>query len=258
MAFLDGIQRSQVRGHVGTVPLVHGAVGAAVRVRSGRRLSSWVPAIRRHACYLPLALVPPGTVDALRANCVVVDTLAGWDPATPLPAHPADLTAKALTAVQRAREDAEGELAERWVREASEPLLMDGGISGKESVARSPLMVGAVKSHRTLYVSGDSVATVLGLDAGERSTAVVLHSPRRTPVATWYLRLRAPGARGPLGGLLRVEVSLPEPDSITERADLVSRWLLAERAPVALPDSRWDVMVYGIKECEDYLSAILV
>jgi hypothetical protein len=44
---------------------------------------------------------------------------------------------------------------------------------------------------------------------------------------------------------------------LTARADLVSRWLLAERAPVALPDARWDVMVYGVRECEQYLSAIL-
>jgi hypothetical protein len=33
--------------------------------------------------------------------------------------------------------------------------------------------------------------------------------------------------------------------------------MLAERAPVALPDARWDVMVYGIRDCEQYLSAIL-
>jgi hypothetical protein len=54
-----------------------------------------------------------------------------------------------------------------------------------------------------------------------------------------------------------VEVALGGDSDITARADLVSRWLLAERAPVALPDSRWDVMVYGIRECEQYLTSIL-
>lgn len=256
-AFLDGIQRSVVRAHVGHVPLVHGAVAAAIRIRQSRRLAAWQPAIRQHACYLPERALPPAIVAALRARCEVVDTLQDLDRDAPAPLHPADFTAKALTAVQRSREAAEGELAERWVREGQGQLLMDGGISGREAVARSAQVVGAVKSHRTLYAAGDAVGTVLGLREGERSTAMVLHSPRRTPVATWYLRLRNASGRGPLAGLLRVEVALPDGDGITARADLVSRWLLAERRPVSLPDARWDVMVYGIKECEDYLSAIL-
>jgi hypothetical protein len=76
-------------------------------------------------------------------------------------------------------------------------------------------------------------------------------------VASWYLRLREPGARGPLFGLLRVEIALELEADLPARADLVSRWLLAERRPVSLPDARWDVMVYGIHACEQYLSAIL-
>lgn len=257
-AFLDGIQRSVVRAHVGHVPVVHGAVAAGIRLRRERRLAAWVPAIRGHACYVPARLLPASQLEALQARCPVVDTLADLDADTPPPAHPSDLAAKALTAVQRAREAAEGELAERWVREADGQLLMDGGISGREAVARSPKVIGAVKSHRTLYVAGDAVGLIVGLREAERSTAMVLHSPRRTPVATWYLRMRSPGSRGPLSGLLRVEAALGDGADITERADLVSRWLLAERRPVSLPDARWDVMVYGIKECEDYLSAILV
>jgi len=43
---------------------------------------------------------------------------------------------------------------------------------------------------------------------------------------------------------------------ITERANLISRWILAEMIPLSLPDSRWDKMVYGIRDCEEYLRAI--
>jgi hypothetical protein len=186
-----------------------------------------------------------------------VDTLAEHDAAAPAPQHPGDLAARALTAIQRRREREERHLAELWVAQGTAPLLMDGGIASSELVARSEKVVGAVKSHRTLYVTGESLPVIIGLREGERTTAVVLTSPRRTPVATWYLRLREPGARGPFFGLVRVEVAHLDADAITARADLVSRWLLAERTPVALPDSRWDVMVYGIRECEDYLSAIL-
>lgn len=256
-AFLDGVQRSQVRAYLNGVPAVHGAVAAAVRIRRGRRLSAWTAPIRSHALYLPKPVVDAAVFAALVERCAVVDTLADVDPAQPLPRHPGDLTARALTAVQRERERAEQALAITWAREQREPLLIDGGIAGTEEVARSPFVVGVVKSHRTLYVAGDAMDAVLGLREGERSTAVALASPRRTPVATWYLRLRDAGARGPFFGLVRVEVALETGDTITARADLVSRWLLAERAPVALPDARWDVMVYGIRECEQYLTSIL-
>lgn len=256
-AFLDGIQRSQVRAHRGSVPVVHGAVAAAVRERRDRKLSVWATPLTSHALYAPLPLLDASLVDSLRAQCALVDTLADHDRSTPLPRHPGDLAARALTAVQRERERAEQALASEWVATRTEPLLMDGGIAGTEAVARSPFVVGAVKSHRTLYVVGDAMQTILGLREGERSTAIALSSPRRTPVATWYLRLRAPEHRGPFFGLVRVEVALEAAGVITARADQVSRWLLAERAPVALPDARWDVMVYGIRECEQYLTAIL-
>lgn len=256
-AFLDGIQRSRVLAHHAGLPLVHGAVAAAIRLRDSRRLSQWAQPLRSHALYLPVPLMDAALLTALRADCAVVDSLAEHDGNAPLPRHPSDLAARALTAVQRTREHSEQALAVDWVSERREPLLIDGGIAGREEVARSPYAVGAVKSHRTLYVVGDAMDVILTLREGERTTAIALSSPRRTPVATWYLRLRSPGARGPFFGLLRVEVALESADVITARADLVSRWLLAERAPLALPDARWDVMVYGIRECEQYLTAIL-
>jgi len=36
----------------------------------------------------------------------------------------------------------------------------------------------------------------------------------------------------------------------------VSRWILGEAAPLALPDARWDKMVYGVRDCEEFLRAI--
>jgi hypothetical protein len=43
---------------------------------------------------------------------------------------------------------------------------------------------------------------------------------------------------------------------IGERANEVSRWILAEASPLALPDSRWDKMVYGVRDCEEFLRAV--
>ena len=61
-------------------------------------------------------------------------------------------------------------------------------------------------------------------------------------------------------GLLRVETALPDKSeplqSIAARANLISRWILAESTPLSLPDGRWDKMVYGIRDCEEFLKAI--
>lgn len=252
VAFLDGIQRSRVLAHVGLVPVVHGAVAAGIRVRHERRLKAWSQPTVKQGLYVPFAaLEGHAALGALAAQCALFDT--GAEPG----AHPQELTARALSAVQRKREGAEAALAESWVARESRPLLVDGGIRGMRGSATHELAIGVVKSHRTLYVAGDSLAVVLGLREGERTPALLLETPNRIPVATWYLRLRGSAERSPFFGLVRVEVARDAAPDITTRADLVSRWILAERAPVALPDQRWDVMVYGIRECEQYLSSIL-
>ena len=261
-AFLDGIQRSQVLAHAAGVPLVHGAVAAAIRVREARRMRTWSAPRIDQALYAPHALLEAALLTSLVGRVPVVDTLpadgaAAADDPEPVPGarHPQELVARALTAVQRAREAAELALATEWVAGGDGPLLVDGGTSGSADAARSTLVIGVVKSHRTLYADEAMLPVLLGLRAGERTTAMALSSPRRNAVASWYLRLRDPASRSPLFGLVRVEAALT--DDLTARADLVSRWLLAERTPVSLPDQRWDVMVYGIRECEQYLTAIL-
>jgi hypothetical protein len=100
---------------------------------------------------------------------------------------------------------------------------------------------------------------VLGLGHRERSSVFRITSPKRTTVASWYLRLRDPVGHDPMWGLIRVEVAHPAPENahaIGAHADEVSRWILAESSPLALPDARWDKMVYGIRDCEEFLRAI--
>jgi hypothetical protein len=225
------------------------------RARRARRPRTWGVPVVSQALYAPLRLLDPALARALGERITLRDTGREEEADAPVLQHPQEHTARALTAVQRAREAAELSLVGEWVQRGAGPLLVDGGISGSAEGARSDLVVGVVKSHRTLYADAAALPLVLGLREGERTTAVRMSSPRRHPVASWYLRLRDAAGRDPLFGLVRVEVALPA--DITARADLVSRWLLAERTPVALPDSRWDVMVYGVRECEQYLSAIL-
>jgi len=57
-----------------------------------------------------------------------------------------------------------------------------------------------------------------------------------------------------LFGLVRVEAA--ESPDLTGCADEISRWIIAEGSPLALPDGRWDKMTYGIRDTEEFLRAI--
>ena len=255
-AFLDGTQASRVVQYVAGIPIVHGTVAAVVRAREDRRMRTWREPLVSRALYAPLALLPDAARDALvRAGIEVFDTGASRDLDS---IHPFALQDAALQSVQRHRSALERDLAEAWVGAGEGDLFVDGGISESETVATSRAVVGVVKSHQQLYVHGDDLPVVLGLRQGER-TSVTRVTPRtRTPVASWYLRLRDSAGRDPLWGLVRVEVAVPEGRgaAITARAHEVSRWVLAEALPLALPDGRWDKMVYGIRDCETFLRGI--
>lgn len=253
-AFLDGTQTSRVVAHVDAAPIVHGTVAAVVRARVERRMRTWRTRIERRL-YVPFGELPPAIAAALRDSGVpVVDTLEGR---TLESRHPFALQDAAIHAVQEDREALERELGDRWCGEGGAELLVDGSIAGSERMATSACAIGVVKSHRTLYVEGKALQAVLHLRAGQRSSVFRVTSPRRTPVASWYLRLRDNAGRDPLWGLVRVEVAdAMAGRALTRRADEVSGWVLAEALPLAVPDARWDKMVYGIRDCEEFLKAI--
>ena len=253
VAFLDGVQQSRVAAQQGAIPLVHGTVAAVVRVRRARKLLTWTGGLRvSRAVYLPIGLLDDAVCAVLRAGgAELVDTSEG----TSVPVHPQELLARARSAVQRRRELLETALAERWCSAAEGPVMVDGSISNQGLASGSVLAVGVVKSHRTLYATADTLDQVAQLPVAHRTTAFDVRSPRRTAVASWYLRLHAPRALDPLFGLVRIEVA--HHTFTSARADEVSRWVLAERTPVALPDRRWHVMSYGVKDCEAYLRALV-
>jgi hypothetical protein len=258
-AFLDGTQRVQIVAHHRGMPIVIGTVSAAVRIRVDRRMTTWghqPPRVERKM-YLPLrylpALAEPGA-DASQASWQIVDTSTA-DKSGEYPSqHPAVLLERATRAVEQEREQLEDRLAEAWCAQGASPIFIDGGISRSASVASSPLAVGVVKSHHTLYVDGDALQIVLGLGKGERSSVFRVSPRSRSSVMSWYLRLRGDHGRDPLWGLVRVEVAERERQS--DRANEISRWIMAETTPLSLPDGRWDKMAYGVRDCEEFLRAI--
>jgi hypothetical protein len=242
----------------GGIPVVHGTAAAVIRERRNRRLHTWGIPLVQMRVYAPREALSKPEWDALRSayRDQLVDTTDGE---ADTGSHPLALRDAAYHRVQANREALEQRLAERWCATENDRLFIDGGISGSDAVAVSSCTVGVVKSHRTLYAEGGALQTILGLGHRERSSVFRITSTRRTTVASWYLRLRDPAGHDPMWGLVRVEIAHPDPTelhAIGERADEVSRWILAEASPLALPDARWDKMVYGIRDCEEFLRAV--
>src|ERR1700682_5174887 len=243
-AFLDGTQKVQIVAHHGGMPIVIGTVAAAVRVRIDRRMTTWG--------HKPPRAELSG--EAAQASWPIVDTSTA-DKSGEFPIqHPAVLLERATRAVDQEREQLEDRLAEAWCVQGATPIFIDGGISRSASVASSSLAAGGIKSHRTLYAEGDALQIVLGLRKGERSSVFHVSPRSRSSVMSWYLRLRGDEGRDPLWGLVRVEVA--ERNRPSDRANEISRWVLAETTPLSLPDGRWDKMAYGVCDCEEFLRAI--
>ncbi len=205
--------------------------------------------------YLPaLAEVPGSTPGVSGSQWQIVDTSTADKNGDYPSQHPAVLLERAIRAVDQERERLEDEFGEAWCEGGETPLFIDGGISRSARVASSSCAVGVIKSHRTLYVEGDALRIVLGLEAGERSSVFRVAPRSRSSVMSWYLRLRDARGRDAMWGLVRVEIA--ECDRPAERADEVSRWVMAETTPLSLPDGRWDKMAYGVRDCEEFLRAI--
>ena len=265
-AFLDGIQHVRILSHRRGVPIILGTVAAVVRVREQRRFVTWEdrgPILARRL-YLPRCYIPEIEAESID-NFEIVDTTE-MPPGVPLPSrHPGALRASAIDRIRADRERLERQLAAAWCATEDAPICIDGGISGIHAgeEGNAACAVGVIKSHQTLYADGDALTAMLSLAAGERSSVFRIEprrssakgaSAERVPVVSWYLRIRDPRGEDAMFGLVRVEAV--DVGDMTARANEISAWILAESAPLSLPDGRWDKMMYGIRDCEEFLRAI--
>jgi hypothetical protein len=248
--FLDGVQDSRAAAWLASgVPIVVATIGAVILERTGSSLVKWADGLRvRRMLLVPRDRVDADTWRQLSVAGHVEDTRV--DAASH---HPDALLLRAVHTVEELRAAQERTLAEAWVATRREPLYVDGGIGSLGAASRASHVVGVVKSHRTIYVDSSRLAALFALGEGERTCVHALApSSHRPAVWTWYLRLRAPAVADPMHGLARIEIA-PRDGAPAEVADEVSRWVLAERTPVSLPDARWDVLAYGVARCEAYL-----
>ncbi|WP_273844353.1 hypothetical protein [Rubrobacter calidifluminis] len=286
--FLDGVQRTEEIGRVGTVPVVVTTVAAGIARREGRRLRSFpvegVPRVLRAVILpvsggderiqvlgetlresgLPLVDSDAGAISSGEEMLLVDSVLHGeTDPAD----YPA-LKGRAYRRANALRGALEAELLRRW----AEIETGDGWIAVDGQL---PLPVanaaGLVKGARRLFFGGEEARMLLELEEGMRTTAFVppwrkerVEAGREEEErASWYVRLHPAYASGEgadaTAGLVRVETVVPSPSGEKSTAvfDEVSRWLLAERAPLAKPDPRWHSMIYPIAHVERLLKPLL-
>ena len=242
LAFLDGTQHAELIGYAGAAPLLFAEIGAAVRERRGRRLRT-VQAERQW-----LVVGRPAALDAATLARPGVTTLALHDGEPP---HPVRDLVLARRAVDQARGALEVAVAARYRARADGWLVVDGSLAESPAWAADPRMVGVVKSHASLPFEGAALERYLRLPPAHRSSIFAPGSRRLAPVRAWALRLWPWEGRDLFHGLVRVEVA-PANGTPAIAAQL-SRWLLAERAPLSTPDPRWDRLLYGIRATERFL-----
>lgn len=246
VAFLDGIQRYQIVGYLDAAPLVVARVAAAVRERSGpgRRPRLAVALERRLAIGRPEVL--DRVADLFDGSQLIPldDKVAG---------HPVREVQAARKVVDRERGALELEVGRLFRAKSDAWLVIDGALSEGIDWVSDPRMIGVVKSHSTLPFGGADQVVYLRTPYAHRSSVFAPATRSLAPVHSWALRLWPWEGEDLFHGLVRIETRAG--DDTLSRVDQLSRWLLAERAPVSTPDPRWDRLLYGIHDVEVYLRA---
>ncbi len=251
--FADGAQFSRSAFYEGSLPGRYAFLNAAVAERRNREIMDVVVEAASQGIFAPWGAAAAALQDAFRGeldvHAVEVDDTDGM----------ASMVQKVADAISVERSRIEHETCLDWLRSGADGrLLVDGSIG--QLFANAPereagTLVGLVKSHRKQYFTKKTAAAILGLKEGERSSVFVAQTRRRqdAPTHSWYLRLRSDAHRQPAFGLVRVE--LPPADNSVAAADAISSWILAERAPVSLPDFRFDRLLYPIRAVEMLLKS---
>ncbi|MDQ4106778.1 MAG: hypothetical protein M3157_06365 [Actinomycetota bacterium] len=280
--FLDGVQSSREIGRIGTSPVVVATVAAAIINRCDRRFSRMPlespPTVVR-AVILPRSagdeniealwqfLLEAGFSE-LGAEEVPSSPYLVLDSAEYMseeldPSDYVGLRERASVRVRAIRERLEGGMLRNWelddltLEDPDAWIAVDGQLKHiRESNRRA---VGLIKSVARPEFVGKDVGMLLDLKPGMRTTSFVpAWQLRRDPGerrTSWYLRVwpRQPGADA-LGSLMRVEAPRDTPP---ETIDQITRWVLAERAPLAKPDPRWPAMIYPIHHVEKLLKPLV-
>src|SRR5215213_10285049 len=279
--FLDGVQSSREIGRLGMSPVIVSTVAVAIVNRCERRFSR-MP-LESPPVVVQAVILPRSTGDAGVQAFWELLLAAGFSelardevPSSPhlildsaeyMPdADPSDyvgMRESARVRVRALRERLEGGILREWegddrVLEDSDAwIAVDGQLRDvRESNRRA---IGLIKSVARPEFVGKDVGMLMDLEPGMRTTSFVpdwqLRRERNEWRTSWYLRMWPPQrSADALGSLMRVEAAR---DTEPEQVDEISRWILAERAPLAKPDPRWPAMIYPIRYVEKILKPLV-
>jgi hypothetical protein len=279
--FLDGVQSSRELGRVEMAPVILATVAAAIVNRCDRRFSR-MP-IESPPTVVQAVILPRSAGDARVEAFWELLLEAGFSelgpdeiPSSPhlildsaeymAEADPSDyvgMRERARVRVRALRERMEGGMLRRWElddRTLEDPdawIAVDGQLKDIRESNRQA--IGLIKSVARPEFVGKDVGMLLDLEPGMRTTSFVPDwQLRRDPSeqrTSWYLRMWPPqSGADALGSLMRIEAPRDtEPDVVDE----ISRWILAERAPLAKPDPRWPAMIYPIHYVEKILKPLV-
>jgi hypothetical protein len=278
--FLDGVQSSREIGRIEMSPVVVATVAAAIVNRCERRFSRMPlesPPVVVQAVILPRSNGDPSVEAFWELLLAAGFSELGPDevPSSPHlvldsgeyideqdPSDYVGMRERARGRIRSLRERLEGGMLGMWelddqVLDSDDWIAVDGQLQDLPGSNRRA--VGLIKSVARPEFVGRDVSMLLDLEPGMRTTSFVPDwQLRRSPGdhrTSWYLRMWPPqrGADA-LGSLMRVEAARDiEPDQVDE----ISRWILAERAPLAKPDPRWPAMIYPIRYVEKILKPLV-
>ena len=277
--FLDGVQSSREIGRIGMAPVVVATVAAAIINRCDRRFSRMpmeTPTVVQ-AVILPRS-AGDESIEALwqllleagflelepeeipTSPYLVIDSVQYVSEEID-PSDYVGMRDRAYGRVRSLRTGLERGMLQSWegddrVLDSDDWIAVDGQLKDIRDSNRKA--VGLIKSVARPEFVGKDVGMLLDLDPGMRTTSFVPDWQLRSPGeqrTSWYLRVwpRQPGADA-LGSLMRVEAPRDTPP---ETVDEITRWVLAERAPLAKPDPRWPAMIYPIHYVEKLLKPLV-
>jgi hypothetical protein len=279
--FLDGVQSSREIGRIEMAPVIVATVAATIVNRCDRRFSR-MP-LESPPVLVQAVILPRSTGDAKVEAFWELLLEAGFSELSPeevpssphlildsaeymADADPSDyvgMRERARVRVRALRERLEGGMLRRWegddrtLEDSDAWIAVDGQL--KEIRESNRRAIGLIKSVARPEFVGKDVEMLLDLEPGMRTTSFIPDwQLRRDPSeqrTSWYLRMwpRQRGADA-LGSLMRIEAHR---DTSPERVDEISRWILAERAPLAKPDPRWPAMIYPIHYVEKVLKPLV-
>lgn len=259
--FLDGIERNRVLFNYNFIPVTYGYVSAVILKRTDKKLHSIGLEDSRENLYLPIkssTQSPSHYFDMkdfadykFRNN--IINTGERDDKTGEYPKFPVEFEQRAHSDIQTTRGNLEKALTQKWLNQANDEgwLFIDGTLENRDSSVLSELnIVGVIKSHSVYYFDFLDQSKIYNMKKGERTS---VFKPENKNVFTWYLKLHESQNGKEDFGIVRVEV--PADDSLLNKVDEISSWILLETKPIAFPASRWDRMIYPIKYCEDYLKS---